>query len=773
MEQLITDLGNELRRLRTLRKQSNGSEEGKKVIEKQCELIIARFRKALAKFPAKIAASNLEEQIWRNCYYKRIESYRQQVTKLSSKSTGQAQTHSFRAVKGAFCHFLDTSSAQYKALLSSLEDAHAAEKSATKKEWIKLAIYRCNLYLGDLARYRELQDDSKPRSWTTAEKFYRAALAANVSNGNPHNQLAVLADYRGKLFLSMYHYVLSLHSERPFETTHRNLDLLCARVHQQARKKGANDISSMSSNTLAMPLTSSQRNKVLNTFLFRYLYLHATLSLANDTEEVRTVCAPVIQCCEGELSMLLRKYALTKELQLGLIVLLVHNIMVSRDSKPLIVHSVAQEAAFSLVAVFVEVVVASSQHSAPTGRAGFNGDDADSIFQMSPSISTPANPARSDLLAPVAIFFHWLRNWASLDSSSPGAAIDFESASARRLWASVSNLWPLLLNLGLSYSERHNEKNETSLWEDQALSGFVLPGTVSLIPPERLAKTPDQNVSQDLEADNGAPSRAFTICRFFDWLVNVHGLCSVVPFEPPVMTDHDDDESNAVSNLNSAMSSAAAILEDSEHGELNVKQQEDLNVTEENLNMGEWLSGSAADEEVIVMAPLHEGLPSTEPHAEATLLDSSHPSGLVGASAFPSSLSETARLPPPSPLSEHQTSRLPSFEATETFFAPETFRSGLQGQQGFPGAFSSPNDVVPARGVDPARSFVPTQSTNSVGPSQPSSLESATLSTPGTAQKPVLVSPADFGPLMLKKLMTPPPGMWTAQQQQAQQTHQR
>ncbi len=62
------------------------------------------------------------------------------------------------------------------------------------------------IYLGDLerypvsqrmtfTRYREMNTVKQDKDWSKAEYYYKKASAINPHNGNPHNQLAIIATY--------------------------------------------------------------------------------------------------------------------------------------------------------------------------------------------------------------------------------------------------------------------------------------------------------------------------------------------------------------------------------------------------------------------------------------------------------------------------------------------------------------------------------------------------------------------------------------------------
>jgi len=67
--------------------------------------------------------------------------------------------------------------------------------SNTSYEKCRQSIHRCLVFLGDLARYRELHSQKARKNFSVAEGYYYRALAVMPENGNPHNQLAVLATY--------------------------------------------------------------------------------------------------------------------------------------------------------------------------------------------------------------------------------------------------------------------------------------------------------------------------------------------------------------------------------------------------------------------------------------------------------------------------------------------------------------------------------------------------------------------------------------------------
>ena len=71
---------------------------------------------------------------------------------------------------------------------------------------VTLTVHRCLIYLGDLARYRELHSDRKEKKYSLARNFYTLAIWLCPDIGNPFNQLAVIDTYEGNEISAVEHY---------------------------------------------------------------------------------------------------------------------------------------------------------------------------------------------------------------------------------------------------------------------------------------------------------------------------------------------------------------------------------------------------------------------------------------------------------------------------------------------------------------------------------------------------------------------------------------
>ncbi|EJU01610.1 hypothetical protein DACRYDRAFT_89295 [Dacryopinax primogenitus] len=115
-------------------------------------------------------------------------------------------------------------------------------------------LQRSIIYLGDLSRYRDLneaQSNSKrtkgrngidsmerkiSRDFTTSEAYYQAAIVLAPNNGTPFNQLAILATYQSNSFDALYYYYRAACTTQPFGTVSENLERLLSKAIQTYRR---------------------------------------------------------------------------------------------------------------------------------------------------------------------------------------------------------------------------------------------------------------------------------------------------------------------------------------------------------------------------------------------------------------------------------------------------------------------------------------------------------------------------------------------------------
>lgn len=76
---------------------------------------------------------------------------------------------------------------QLEILVPPLRARGAAGQS--ELDHVLRCVYRCLLYLGDLARYREIYSERDPKDFGEAERYYERAALIVPHAGNAQNQV--------------------------------------------------------------------------------------------------------------------------------------------------------------------------------------------------------------------------------------------------------------------------------------------------------------------------------------------------------------------------------------------------------------------------------------------------------------------------------------------------------------------------------------------------------------------------------------------------------
>lgn len=165
----------------------------------------------------------VEFGIWKPCFYFGIEEFRRRIRRYATASgKDESLVGHFNQVTAQFQAFLQNATEFYTRLNASF--VAGLEKNGSLKS--KLSSHRCLVLLGDLARYRELHSAKGKKEYSASQRYYYQALDMYPANGNPHNQLAVLATYVDDELVAVYRYCRGLLVEQPFGTAQENLILL-------------------------------------------------------------------------------------------------------------------------------------------------------------------------------------------------------------------------------------------------------------------------------------------------------------------------------------------------------------------------------------------------------------------------------------------------------------------------------------------------------------------------------------------------------------------
>jgi len=200
------------------------------------------------------ASRDVEQNLWKAVFYKIIEEYRKKIRQSNGSRTEKLDSSAkddFSKLCESFRSFLHSANKFYNDLIKKLQEKYHLKLDGTEypmKGLIDdnvhlhksyLSCHRCYIFLGDLARYhRDLFNHPNQKDWKKAARFYKEALKLIPDNGNPHNQMAVLATYVDDEVGAVYHYFLSLGCSHPFVTARENLQVLFEKNRQKSNVEG-------------------------------------------------------------------------------------------------------------------------------------------------------------------------------------------------------------------------------------------------------------------------------------------------------------------------------------------------------------------------------------------------------------------------------------------------------------------------------------------------------------------------------------------------------
>lgn len=199
-------------------------------------------------------AHEIEHALW-HLHYKRIEEFRARMRSAAMAANSNIPSQGGKSVvrrdqihkiRSIFKSFLSEATGFYHELILKIraryrfpvdyfthqgEDYLGSIDDKTKCVDLRKAqvsCHRCLIYLGDLARYKELygEGESSGRDFSVAASYYVQAASLWPSSGNPHHQLAILATYMGDELVAVYRYFRSLAVEIPFSTARDNLIII-------------------------------------------------------------------------------------------------------------------------------------------------------------------------------------------------------------------------------------------------------------------------------------------------------------------------------------------------------------------------------------------------------------------------------------------------------------------------------------------------------------------------------------------------------------------
>ena len=241
------------------------------------------------------AGMRAHRSLWKECFYTYISGMRAHLSASEMVTS--------RRPRQRLAAFIDLAITYYEELFSCLQRASSKSGVADRSQ----SMLRTLVYLGDLARYRSRETDDG--RCTDAHEFYQRAVRAFPHDGNPHNQLAVLATYQKFSLNAVYHYCRALTVRFPFHTARANLERLFHKEVPGAVALAEDEIAIKrhwrECSQSGQSVGPAQKNKMRRLLMCRFVQFHGSL-LTGSMSNVGALLSDLVRI-KGSLSQLLSR----------------------------------------------------------------------------------------------------------------------------------------------------------------------------------------------------------------------------------------------------------------------------------------------------------------------------------------------------------------------------------------------------------------------------------------------------------------------------------
>jgi len=473
---------------------------------------------------------DVPNRLWRMCFYNRIGELRSRIAregkrlKGSSAAAVDSASNKKEGLERALTTFLseaivlyDFLIQKYETMLSVNTSPPPQSKDASHPESIdnklkltqKQILHRLLIHRGDLYRYSLL--------YGKAEMSYMASSLLLPNQGNPYNQLAVIAQHRDQACVALYWYARSLLAPEPFETSRSNLGrLFHSNTNWLGRHAEKEHWWESPDNTVMKKMSRAEKTSIVKLFLAEYVDLHGNFCKGVSTAETdptdvtdATAAASKMDMLLSQFQCLLAEQCLGDALVLKMICIHVFSILSSQDANggqnkalPPSHHDqdslrdLALQFAYRFSMVLMDQIIRTLQWQASRTHTPVKN----SIKEQNNQKHSNANASTSGsirLLSPLVLFCDWLR-LTDVDVSTSNLSGGVSLPNMQHLEISPnpdSTTWEDLFYLVLSRlcntwsgsndhahslltstrweeDSEHNKK-KNSLREHLALQGFV------------------------------------------------------------------------------------------------------------------------------------------------------------------------------------------------------------------------------------------------------------------------------------------------------------
>ncbi|XP_078358285.1 nonsense-mediated mRNA decay factor SMG7-like [Oculina patagonica] len=232
----------------------------------------------------------VEQDLWNSAFKSQVDFLRQQTKERKGSKKVEVQavlTLFLEAASGFYIQLLQELCLTYRldipghvrsSQLGILEEING-NTSPAKKPHTQSCYYICQdclVHLGDIARYC---DDPEQ-----AEVFYHHALVLVPSNGQPYNQLAILASGKGDELATVYYYCRSIAVKNPFPAASTNLHKTLSKVVARHNTRDGN-----------LEISKAEFGHI-------FLQFHGHVYLVQDFDQARTLKDRIIAAFKGILT---------------------------------------------------------------------------------------------------------------------------------------------------------------------------------------------------------------------------------------------------------------------------------------------------------------------------------------------------------------------------------------------------------------------------------------------------------------------------------------
>lgn len=199
----------------------------------------------------------IEQELWNQCYKNPITFLQeQQKLKTSRPELRQEAAHNLtELLEGAYGFYLrlldeicevyslevpNRASDKQLKMINTIVTTKQAKIETPRLASSKYIAQHCLVHLGDIARYRHKTN--------MADSYYRKAAYLVPSNGQPYNQLAILASGQSDMLSTVFFYLRAIYVKCPFPGSKTNLERTLDKVlkvskNQKSNQKQINKIS--------------------------------------------------------------------------------------------------------------------------------------------------------------------------------------------------------------------------------------------------------------------------------------------------------------------------------------------------------------------------------------------------------------------------------------------------------------------------------------------------------------------------------------------------